>query len=81
MAIVQLLLATRTPTPTVTLGEFLISLIPWLLILGFVIVVFWGTRRQYRINAQHVERMRLHMAAVEAKLDRLIELSERRSGG
>jgi hypothetical protein len=33
------------------------------------------------MTAQHVERMRHHMAAVEAKLDRLIEIGERRGGG
>ena len=79
----MLLAQTQTPPPqTINLVEALLPLIPWLVVFFIVVLVIGRTiRRQNQVTAQHVERMRHHMAAVEAKLDRLIEIGERRGGG
>jgi Tfp pilus assembly protein PilX len=78
----MLLLAQTTQPTTMSLADWIIPLIPWVVVFGIVAVVFRRViGRQNRITAEHIERMRLHMLAVEAKLDRLIEQGERRSGG
>ena len=67
-----------TSQPTATLMDFVVPLIPWLLIFVFIwFFVFRVTRRQSAVNAGYMERARQHMDAVEAKLDRLITLNER----
>jgi hypothetical protein len=75
------LLAQTQPT-SVSLTEILIPLIPWVVVFGVIVVVFRRLiGRQNRMTAEHIERMRQHMIAVETKLDRLIEQGERRSAG
>ena len=75
----MLLLAQTQPTTT-NLVEFLVSLIPWIIILGIILVSFrLVIRRNIRMTTEHIERMRQHMIAVESKLDRLVEQGERRS--
>lgn len=55
--------------------RFLIPLIPWV----FIFVLVWCIIKwQSMANAKI---MRRHMDRVEAKLDRLIEATERRNGG
>ncbi len=72
----------QTQPTTTNLLDLLIALIPWLILFPFLwYVVFRFARRQTRMNVEHIERMRQHMLAVEAKLDRLIAQGERRGGG
>jgi Tfp pilus assembly protein PilX len=77
----MMLLAQTQPTTT-NLSDLIVPLIPWVVVFGIIVVVFRKLIvRQNRMTAEHIERMRQHMLAVEAKLDRLIEQGERRSGG
>ena len=57
----------------------LLPFIPWALVLVFLyFVAFRGLRGQQRKAAENAARARQHWDAVEAKLDRLVELAERR---
>jgi len=68
-----------TSQPTATLMDFVLPLIPWLLIFAFIwFFVFRILRGNLQRTNVHMDRARQHMDAVEAKLDRLIALNEQR---
>lgn len=68
----------QTTQPTINLMDFLISLIPWV----FVFLVVWfAVFRMVRRQNAHMARARDHWQALEAKLDRLIEIAERGQHG
>jgi hypothetical protein len=72
----------QTQPTVIPLGDFLVTLLPWVVVFGVMLFVFRRVIvRQNRMTAEHIERMRQHMIAVEAKLDRLIEQGDRRGGG
>jgi cbb3-type cytochrome oxidase subunit 3 len=75
-----MLLLAQATQPATGLIDFIAPLIPWVIIFLCVwIFVFRVQRRQSRMVAERTVAERLHHAAVEAKLDRLIELAERRN--
>lgn len=63
-------------TPPASLGDAVILMLPWLLVMGVVFFSFIPMLK--RMQAKQVDRSLRHMEAVEAKLDRLIEIAERR---
>jgi len=71
----------QTTQPANLLVDFIVPLVPWILIFGFLwFFVLRTQRRQSKTVLEQQARTREHQAAVEAKLDRLIELAERRNG-
>lgn len=64
----------QTTQPTINLMDFLISLLPWIFV--FIAVWFVVFRMVRRQNA-HMARAQEHWRALEAKLDRLVEIAER----
>ena len=69
------------------LTDILMPLLPWLLIFGFIwFFIFRKVMRQTKKTIESLDRtqahqaeVRAHQANVEAKLDRLIELTEQRN--
>ena len=60
------------------LANFIIPLLPWVVLFFFV---WLSGRWQSRPSMKLITEMRQHIAAVEAKLDRLIELLEKNERG
>lgn len=60
------------------IASIVVPFLPWLIVMLPILFVFRKMIRvQRKIQADHIERMRQHMSAVEAKLDRLIEQNDR----
>ena len=78
----QTLILAQSQPANNTLMDSLLALIPWLVLFILIwVFVFRIIRSQTKTNAGYMARAKQHMDAVEAKLDRLIELSERRNDG
>jgi hypothetical protein len=72
----MLLLATQVAQKG-TLSDLVVQLVPWLIVIGAF--AFFILPKLLRAQKANVDRFQNHMNAVEAKLDRLIEIAERRS--
>lgn len=68
-------LIAQATQPSINLADFVLPIIPWLIVFGFV---WFLVLRMLRGQNAHMRRAREHWDAVERKLDRLIELAERR---
>lgn len=72
------MLIAQTTQTTINMADVVLPLVPWVVVFVFVwFVVFRMLRGQ---NAQ-MSRAREHWEAVEKKLDRLIDIAERRDKG
>lgn len=64
------------------LHNMLLSFLPWaVFFLVIYFIVYRGIFKDRRKSAENAEHFRMHCDAVEAKLDRLVELTERRESG
>ncbi len=72
------MLIAQTTQTTINVADFVLPLIPWVVV--FVFVWFVVLRMLRGQNAQ-MRRAREHWEAVEKKLDRLIDIAERRDKG
>jgi flagellar biosynthesis/type III secretory pathway M-ring protein FliF/YscJ len=72
------MLIAQTTQTTTNVADFVLPLIPWIVVFIFVWFVVLRMRRGQ--NA-HMRRAREHWEAVEKKLDRLIDIAERRDKG
>ncbi len=72
------MLIAQTTQTTINVADFLLPLIPWVLVFIFV---WFFVFRMLRGQNSHMRRAQEHWRAVEAKLDRLIEIAERRDKG
>jgi hypothetical protein len=62
--------------------NIVLPLIPWIIVFGAIwILVFRGLRSERARVRQSNERAHAHWDAVEAKLDRIIQLLEQRQRG
>jgi preprotein translocase subunit YajC len=70
---------TQTANPLI---EIIIPLIPWVMLAAFIwFFVLRLQKRQSEASAEQMAITRKHQAALEAKLDRLIDVTEQRGKG
>jgi ATP-dependent Zn protease len=72
------MLIAQTTQTTINVADFLLPLLPWILVFLFVWFIVFRTLRGQN---SHMSRAQEHWRNVEAKLDRLIEIAERHDKG
>ena len=72
------MLIAQTTQTTINLADFVVPLIPWIVVF---VLVWFVVLRMLRGQNSHMQRAREHWEAVENKLDRLIDIAERRDKG
>ena len=75
----HLFFAQATTTPTNFVNDILMPFVPWVLIFLFIwFFVYRNQRRQSTLNPAYQNDILARLAAVESKLDQLIEICQQR---